>query len=112
MQMTDNLASAVELLRSGIVGSIGVGEGTGLDVLDVGAEIECLVLLNVLTGLGIGDDGGDHLGRGGDLTHNDTITGACLDLQTVGQCLANTEVDEVSSIPINTLMEVEDKKER
>lgn len=44
------------------------------------------------------DQGRDHVGGRGNIAHDDTTAGATLDLETVGQSLPSTEVDEVGRI--------------
>lgn len=66
--VSDNLTLTVELLRSRVVGGIGVGEGTGLQVLSLDSDREVLLSLNVVTILGECEDRGDHGVLGGNVT--------------------------------------------
>lgn len=97
--VSDDVAAA-ELLGRGVVRAVRVGEGAQLHVGDLDGDVEVLVGRGLLAGDGAGDDGRDHVGRGGHVTHHDTIAGALLLLQTVGQRLAGTEVDEVGIISL------------
>jgi hypothetical protein len=110
-----NDATALELLRCGVVGVVGVGERTSLQVVDLDRELDGLVRLDVVTILGARENGGDHLVGGRNFSHDcsrlgyrkqrgihrrltDTVARSLLDLQTVGKSLALTEVDEVGCV--------------
>ena len=98
MQVANDSSTAIEFLWGSIVSHIWVSERAGLNVLDVCAEVECLVLFEVRVVLRVGNDGGDHVGASGDLSHHNAIARTLLLLKTVGQCLAGTEVNEVGGI--------------
>ena len=98
MDVTNDRTITVESLRSGVVLSSGVDECTGLQVCDSERDIEIGVWLDVNTGLGVGDDSRNHLGLGWNITHNDTVTGSIGVLDTIGDSLAGTEVDEVVGV--------------
>ena len=55
MRMADNIA-ALELLRSGIVRRIGVGEGASDEILDLHSDVEVCVGRDGVAGARIGDD--------------------------------------------------------
>lgn len=68
MSVADNLASAVQLLRGSVVGSISVGERTGVQVLGLHRDREILLGGDRVTILGECDDRRDHVGLGGNVT--------------------------------------------
>ena len=66
-----------------------------MQVGDATLKIEILVGGNVLACLRVCDNSRDHACGGGNITHDDTVARASFDLETVGESLALTEVDEV-----------------
>lgn len=66
--VSDNLALAVELLRSSVVGGIGVGESTSLQILSLNSDCEVLLGLDVVAVLGECENRGDHGVLGGNVT--------------------------------------------
>lgn len=74
MGVSDDGAAGAELLRRGVVGAVGVGEGTQVHVGDLDGDVEVFIGCGLLSSNGTGDDSRDHLGRGGHLTHDDTVT--------------------------------------
>ena len=67
--MANNFAT-LKRLRSTVIGSVRVGEGARLEILDLDFEVEIGVSVNVLAWGGEGDDAGDHVGVGGNVTHD------------------------------------------
>ena len=68
--VADDLA-ALELLRGGVVGVIGVGEGSGYEVCHLDFDIEGRVGRDCVTALCRERDyGGDHVLVGGDISHD------------------------------------------
>lgn len=96
--VTDNLSLTVELLRCGVVSAVRVGKGSELHVCHLHGNIKVLVCCGLLSGQRAGDDGGHHLAACWHLTHHDTVTRSTLLLETVGQSLAGTKVDEVGIV--------------
>jgi len=72
--VTNDTTVTVEILGGGVVGLVGVGEGAGDEVVDANGNVEGSVGGDVFAGLGGEDDGGDHVGLGGDLTHDNAVT--------------------------------------
>ena len=116
VRVADDFAVTGEVLRRAIVGGRCVGEGSGLQVLHLYRDGEGGAGFYVVGWLGVGDDGGDHVGCGRDLAHDcqgcqfairpsrkdeltDTVARSCLDLQAVSQCLTTAEVDEIRRVP-------------
>lgn len=93
--MTDDAALAIQILRSRVVRLLRVGERTGRQVLRVDDNVKRLVFLDRLPGLGVLDDRSDHAVNARNPAHDDTVARTLLNLETVGQGLARTEVDEV-----------------
>lgn len=98
VSVANNGASVSKLLRSRVVGVVGVGEGTQVHVGDLNVDIEVLVRLRLFARHRARDDGRGHFALRGNLTHGDTVAGSLLVLLTIGQCLAGAEVDEVVGI--------------
>lgn len=98
VSVTDDLALAVEVLRSGVVCVVSICEGTSLEVVDLNLDVKVLVRLEVLVVLRVDQNTGNHVGLRGDVTHGDTVARALLLLQAVRQRLAATEVDEVGVV--------------
>ena len=111
--VAEDLAT-LELLWRGVVGGISVGEGSGYEVCHLDFDIESGVGLNVGTALRRERDyGRDHVGFGGDISHDclvlgnlirfnlfgnirtNSIAGTSLDLKTIRQRLSRAEVYEV-----------------
>lgn len=109
----------LNVLGRRVVGAGGVGEYSQVEVGDGQRDVEGRVRLEVVVELGVEDDCRDHVGRGGDLSHDwfvrnvgrkekiqkesglqptNAVARARLDLQTVGNGLARAKVDEVGSI--------------
>lgn len=95
VSVANNVASVSKLLRSRVVGVVGVSEGSQVHVCDLDVDIEVLVRLGLTTGHRARDDGRGHVVLRGNLTHGDTVARSLLVLQTIGQGLAGAEVDEV-----------------
>lgn len=95
VSVANHVASVSKLLRSRVVGVVGVSEGAQVHVCDLDVDIEVLVRLRLLAGHRACDDGRSHVVLRGNLTHGDTVAGSLLVLQTIGQGLAGAEVDEV-----------------
>lgn len=93
--VANDLAASVEVLGRRVVGRCGVGEGACGETLGLHRDGKCFAGWQVLHWLGGGDDGGDHVFRGRDLAHYDTVARSGFDLETVGESLPGTEVDEV-----------------
>ena len=60
----------VQRLRGGIIGRVGIGEGTSNEIRNLYVDGEILVGCNGIAGTGIGDDCGDHVLTGRDVTHH------------------------------------------
>lgn len=95
VSVADDLALGVEVLGSRIVGRLRIGEGAGLEAGGLDLDVEVGIGGNILGRRWVHDDGGYHLGGCWDLTHHDTVTGTAFGLETVGERLTVTEVDEV-----------------
>jgi hypothetical protein len=87
--------TADQLLRSGIVSVGGVRERSGNQVANLEGDGERGVGLEGVEVLGEVEFGGRHVIDGRDITHGDGVTRTFLDLETIGDLLANTEADEV-----------------
>lgn len=98
VSVTDNLSLAVELLRRGVVGAVRVGEGSELHVCHLHGNVKVRVRCGLLSGHGADDDSCHHLAACWHFTHDNTVTRSTLLLETVGQSLAGTEVDEVGVV--------------
>lgn len=90
--------SVVQRLRSSVVGNIGVGKRSSCEICDLELNVEGLIGWQILAWLRVQDDGRDHVGLCRDITHNDTVARSGLDLETIGQGLSGTEIDEVGSV--------------
>ena len=88
----------LQRLRSSVVGNIRVGERSSCDICDLELNVEGLIGWQILAWLRVQDDGGDHVGLCGEITHNNTVARSGLDLETIGQGLSGTEVDEVGRV--------------
>jgi hypothetical protein len=97
MRVSNNL-SALEILGSSVVGVVRVGEGTSYQVVGLDGEGNGLVRLNVVSVLGAGENSRDHVLDRRNFTHGNTVARTLLDLKTVGQGCACTEVDEVGLV--------------
>ena len=64
-----NDLATLELLRSGVVGRVRVGEGTGREVVHLDLDVEVRQGLQVLPRLGEDEDRSHHGGRRRDVTH-------------------------------------------
>jgi hypothetical protein len=64
-----NNLTVTEGLRGGIVGFVGVGEGSGLQVADLNGELNGTVGLDDVVVLGVSKDGRNHLTGGRDFSH-------------------------------------------
>lgn len=95
VSVANNVASVSELLRSRVIGVVGVGKGSQVHVGDLDVDIEVLVGLGLGAGHGACDNGRGHVVLRWNLTHGDTVAGTLLVLLTIGQGLAGAEVDEV-----------------
>lgn len=123
MGVANDLALAVELLGSAVVGACGVGEGTELHVLNQDLNLESGVGLDDLEVLGVQNNGGHHVVDAGDVTHGytevrnqvvceplahdsltNTVARSASVLETVGQGLAVTLVDEVGLVTVARLV--------
>lgn len=123
VSVTNDLAASVEGLGSRVVGAGGVGEGAELHVGDIDLNLEGRERLEIIAVLGVENDSRDHAVGGGNFTHccvvlalievgaqlrrlqlTDTVAGAIPVLQTVGQCFALAEVDEVGIVTIYQLL--------
>jgi len=94
-----NDVASLKRLRGSVVGVVRVGERTGLQVGDLHGEVNLLVFLDALfVVLGAGEDRRDHVTNGRNISHDDTVAGSLLDLETVGEGLALAEVDEVGLV--------------
>jgi len=94
-----NDVASLKRLRGSVVGVVRVGERTGLQVGDLYGEVNLLVFLDALfVVLGAGEDRRDHVTNGRNISHDDTVAGSLLDLETVGEGLALAEVDEVGLV--------------
>lgn len=98
VRVTNDNALAIELLGIGVVGAVRVAEDTQLHVGDLHSHIEVRVGSRLFAWKRASDDGGGHLGHGGHVTHHNAVAGAPGLLNTVGQRLAVTEVDEVGIV--------------
>jgi len=67
--MSDDFATA-QRLRGGIIGRVGIGEGTSNEICNLYVDGEILVGRNGIAGAGIDDDCGDHVLTGRDVTHH------------------------------------------
>lgn len=101
MSVADNVTASVNVLRSRVVCAGGVGESTRGKVEHLHLNVESCVGGNVVTVLGVHEDGRNHVVDGRNVTHGDTIARARLDLCTVGESLALTEVDEVGIVTMH-----------
>jgi len=98
MGVANDVASLKRLWGS-VVGVVRVGERTGLQVGDLHGEVNLLVFLDALfVVLGAGEDRRNHVTNGRNISHDDTVAGSLLDLETVGEGLALAEVDEVGLV--------------
>jgi hypothetical protein len=70
-----NDVTVLELLGCGIVGVVGVGEGSSLQVVDLYRELDSLVGSDRVTVLGACENGGDHLVGSRNFSHD------CLELK-------------------------------
>jgi hypothetical protein len=68
MRVADDLA-AIESLGSSVIGVVGVGEGTGLQIRDTDCEIDGCALGDVFSVGRADNHGRDHLAGGGNITH-------------------------------------------
>lgn len=93
--MSNNLLITIQRLWGGIVGLLGIGEGTSLEVVNLDLNIEVSEGFNVVVVLWEDHDGRHHAVGWWDVSHHDTIAAASSVLLTVCECLAGTEVDEV-----------------
>ncbi|KAK1238366.1 hypothetical protein MKX07_006512 [Trichoderma sp. CBMAI-0711] len=100
VSVANDVAVAVNVLGSRIVGGGGVGEGARGKVEHLDLNVEGGVLVNVVAVLGVHEDGRNHVFGGGDVAHGDTIARARPDLLTVGESLALAEVDEVGVVTV------------
>lgn len=98
VSVANDVSRAIKVLRSRVVGAVGVGEGASSQVGNLDLDTEVLVGGDVVTVLGVNKDGGNRLGLGRNLSHRDTVAGTSLLLETVGQSLTGTEVDEVGGV--------------
>lgn len=98
VSVTNDLALTIELLRGGVVSAVRVGEGSQLHVCHLHGDIKVRVRCGLLSGHGAGDDSCHHLAACRHFTHHNTVTRSTLLLETVGQSLAGTEVDEVGVV--------------
>jgi hypothetical protein len=64
-----NNLTVTEGLRGGVVGFVGVGEGSGLQVADLNGELNGTVGLDDVVVLGVSKDGRNHLTGGRDFSH-------------------------------------------
>jgi hypothetical protein len=64
-----NNLTVTEGLRGGVVGFVGVGEGSGLQVADLNGELNGAVGLDNVVVLGVSKDGRNHLTGGRDFSH-------------------------------------------
>jgi hypothetical protein len=64
-----NNLTVTEGLRGGVVGFVGVGEGSGLQVADLNGELNGTVGLDNVVVLGVSKDGRNHLTGGRDFSH-------------------------------------------
>ncbi len=69
MGVADNLTT-LKSLRSGIVRSIGVGEGASLQIFYLDVDIEVCVRSKILAWCRVGDDSRHHVGRRGNISHD------------------------------------------
>jgi hypothetical protein len=84
-----------QLLRSGIVCVGRVRERSGVKVVDLERDGELGVGSDGIKVLGGVELGGRHVVNGRDVAHGGGVARTSLDLETVGNGLADTEVDEV-----------------
>lgn len=98
MSMTNDVTSAIQVLRGCIVRSIGIGERARSEVSDLNLDLEILVGGDIVVIFRVDQYTGNHVGLGRNVSHHNTIAGAPDLLKTVGQFLARTEVDEVGVI--------------
>jgi len=84
-----------QLLRGGIVSVGRIGERSSDQVLDCDRDGERGVGSEGVEVLGGAELGGRHVIGGRDITHGGWVTRTLLDLEAIGDGLANTEADEV-----------------
>ena len=98
MAVPDDVAVLVQVLRRRVVVGAGVHEEPRAQVAGLDGHGEGGVGGEAVAGLGRGDDGGDHVGRGGDAAQRDAVAGAVFVLEAVGEGLAGAEVDKVCCV--------------
>lgn len=98
MRVSNNIPSVAKGLRSSVVGNIGIGERTSLEIGDLDRELDLLASLDSLQKLGRGDDTRNHLVSGRQVTHRDTVARTTSNLETVGDRLSCAEIDEVGGV--------------
>jgi hypothetical protein len=103
VSVADNVTVSINVLRSRVVGVGGVCEATRGKVDHLHLDVERLVGGNVVTILGVYEKRRNHVVDARNVTHGDTIARARLDLSTVGESLALTEVDEVGIVTMHWL---------
>src|SRR3569833_1512405 len=69
VSVADDVALAIQRLGGGVVRGDGIGEGTGLQTVDLNRDVEVLALLDLAVVRREEDDGRDHLVLGGNITH-------------------------------------------
>jgi hypothetical protein len=84
-----------QLLRSAEVCSVRVHERSGIQVVDLEGDVERGVSRNGVKVFRGDEFGARHVVNGRDIAHRGWVARACLDLNTIGNGLADTEVDEI-----------------
>lgn len=70
MRVSNDLALAVEILRCGVIGQLGVGEGAGSETAGLNVNVESGQRLDDGARLRENNQRGDHVGLRRDLAHN------------------------------------------
>lgn len=81
MNMANDLPILIETLRGGIVSDSRIGEFPSLEIVYLKLDVKVCVGRNVVTGGRAGNDGRDHIGKGGDVTHSYRLSVAVHDLE-------------------------------
>lgn len=68
--MTNNLPGLIEALRSRIVSDSWIGKRSRLDIIYLKLDVKVRVGRNILAWSWVGNDGCNHVRKGGDVAHS------------------------------------------
>lgn len=69
MNMANDIATLVETLRSRIVSDGGISKFPSLEMIYLKLNVKVFIGINIIAWGRVGNDGRDHVGKGGDVAH-------------------------------------------